>query len=163
MSIREKIIIALMVVAVIYGAYVMLFPSPEQTKAHDTGADRELQVLNGFITKIADKTNSGQSKRQVYILKKAQEDWKKDPLVRLEAKKVIATGPEEVPDARIKYTGFLQMGDTRLAIISGIEYEAGDRLESGGYIVRRILPDYVVVVPPGNSKKFFILPMQESE
>ena len=56
-------------------------------------------------------------------------------------------------DARVQYTGFLQMGDTRLAIINGMEYEAGDQLEPGGFIIRRILPNHVVVAPPGKNKE----------
>jgi hypothetical protein len=55
------------------------------------------------------------------------------------------------------------MGDTRLAIINGMEYEAGDQLEPGGFIIRRILPNHVEVVPPGKNKKTMILPMEETE
>jgi len=152
-----------MVLAVICGVYIMFFESPKQAKALDTDGDRELKVLNDFITKIADKTKSGLSKRQAYVLKKARLVWKKDPFVQLEAKKVVDTGPETVPDGRFKYTGFLQMGDTRLAIINGMEYALDDRLVPGGLIIRRILPDHVVVAPPGKKKKTMILPMQETE
>ncbi len=152
-----------MMLSLIYGVYLMFFESPKQTKAVTTNGDRELEVLNKFITKIADKTKSGLSKRQSYVLEKARLAWQKDPLIQLEAKKVVDTGPETVPDGRLKYTGFLQMGDTRLAIINGMEYEPGDRLELGGFIVQRILPDHVVVVPSGNKKKTMILPMQETE
>ena len=55
------------------------------------------------------------------------------------------------------------MGDTRLAIISGMEYEIGDRLEPQGFVIRRILPNHVVVAPPGKQKKTMILPMEETE
>jgi len=152
-----------MMLALIYGVYIMFFESPKQAKSFNTGGDRELEVLNDFITNIADKTKSGLSKKQAYILKKARLSWKKDPLVQLEAKKVVDTGPQTVPDGRLKYTGFLQMGDTRLAIINGMEYAVDDRLVPGGFIIRRILPDHVVVTPPGKKKKTMILPMQETE
>ena len=51
-----------------------------------------------FITKVADKTKSDLSKKQAYVLQKAQIDWKQDPLVQLEAQKkvVVDTGPEPV-------------------------------------------------------------------
>jgi hypothetical protein len=164
MSNREKIIVALMVVSVIFGIYIVFFESPRQTTTVNPAADRELEVLNTFITKIAEKTQSGPSKEQAYILNKAQSTWKQDPLIQLEAKKVdVDTGPEPVLDARVQYTGFLQMGDTRLAIINGMEYEAGDQLEPGGFIIRQILPNHVVVVPPGKNKKTMILPMEETE
>lgn len=153
-----------MVVSVILGGYMIFFDSPKKATTFSAASHRELEVLNTFITKVAEKTQSGPSKEQAYILNKAQIAWKQDPLIQLEAKKVdVDTGPETVLDARVQYTGFLQMGDTRLAIINGMEYEAGDQLEPGGYIIRRILPNQVVVTPPGKEKKTMILPMEETE
>jgi len=164
MSNREKIIVGLMVVSVILGIYMVFFEPPKQPATINTSAGRELEMLNTFITKIAEQTQTGPSKEQAYILNKAQSAWKQDPLIQLETKKVeVDTGPDPVLDAKVQYTGFLQMGDTRLAIINGMEYEAGDQLEPGGFIIRRILPNHVVVVPPGKNKKTMILPMEETE
>ena len=153
-----------MVVSVILGIYMIFFESPRQTTTISSDAGRELEMLNTFITKVAEQTQSGPSKEQAYILNKAQSAWKQDPLIHLEAKKVeVDTGPEPVLDARVQYTGFLQMGDTRLAIINGMEYEAGDQLEPGGFIILRILPNRVVMAPPGKNKKTMTLPMEETE
>ncbi|MEJ2286144.1 MAG: hypothetical protein P8X85_21420 [Desulfobacterales bacterium] len=164
MSNREKIIVGLMVLSVIYGVYILFFESPEKAASFDSGGARELEALNTFITKVADKTKSGPSKEQAYVLNKAQTAWKQDPLIQLESKEVeVDTGPEPVLDARVQYTGFLQMGETRLAIINGTEYETGDRLEPQGFVIRRILPNQVVVSPPGEKKKLMILPMEETE
>lgn len=164
MSNREKIIVGLMVLSVIYGIYIIFFESSRQTRTARTSGDRELEMLSTFITKVAEKTKSGPSKEQAYILNKAQAAWKQDPLIQLEAKKIeVDTGPEPVLDSKVQYTGFLQMGDTRLAIINGMEYEAGDQLEPGGFIIRDILPNHVVVAPPGKKKKTMILPMEETE
>ena len=153
-----------MVVSVMLGAYMVFFDSPKKATSISKAGLQELEVLNTFITKVAEETKSGPSKEQAYILNRAQVAWKQDPLIQLEAKKVeVDTGPAPVLDARVQYTGFLQMGDTRLAIISGMEYEAGDQLEPGGFIIRRILPNHVVVVPPGKNRKTMILPMEETE
>ncbi len=164
MSNREKIIVVLMVITVILGVYMIFFESPKKTSAINTEGARELELLNTFITKVAEKTKSGPSKQQAYILNKAQTAWKQDPFVRIEPKKIeVDTGPELVMDSRVKYTGFLQMGDKRLAIINGVEYEAGDHLESAGFIIHRIFPDRIVVAPPGKNKKSMIIPMEETE
>ena len=82
-----------MLLALIYGVYIIFFESPEQTEAVAGSGDWELEVLNKFITKIADKTKSGLSKKQSYVLEKARVAWEKDPLIQLEAKKVVDTGP----------------------------------------------------------------------
>ena len=153
-----------MVITVILGAYMIFFDSPKKTAAINTEGARELELLNTFITKVAEKTKTGPSQKQAYILDKAQTAWRQDPFIQLESKKVeVDTGPEPVLDARVKYTGFLQMGDKRLAIINGMEYEAGDQLEPGGLIIRNILPNHVVVAPAGKNKKTMILPMEETE
>ena len=55
------------------------------------------------------------------------------------------------------------MGDKRLAILNGIEYEVGDRLEPGGLIVRNIHPNHVVIGPPDLKSKKVVLPMEEIE
>jgi hypothetical protein len=55
------------------------------------------------------------------------------------------------------------MGDKRLAILNGIEYEIGDRLESGDLIVRDIHPDHVAIGSPHIKSKQVILPMEEIE
>jgi len=150
---------------VIYGAYVLFFSSPSTSikQAKVVSGDKELEALNNFITSIADKTKTGPSQKQAYVLQKAQDDWKQDPFVDLQPIVKEDTGPAPVLDTRVKYTGFLQMGDARLAIISGMEYAAGDHLEPGGFIIRRIFPDHVVVSPPGKNKKTMILPMEETE
>jgi hypothetical protein len=57
----------------------------------------------------------------------------------------------------------MQMGDTRLAIINGAEYEAGDRLEPEGLIVRSISPNHVVIGSADRKNKTVILPMEEIE
>ena len=166
MTTREKIIVALMVLAVVYGGYTFFLSAPSDETAFKRGGDKELEALNLFITKVADKTKNSLSKEQAYVLQKAQIEWKKDPLLQIEPK----ISPEEkearqplVLESKILYTGFLQMGDKRLAILNGLEYEIGDRLDPGGLIVRNIDPNHVVIGSPDVKSKKVILPMEEIE
>jgi hypothetical protein len=166
MTTREKIIVGLMALSVIYGVYIVFFSAPQDEIAFKSGADKELESLNSFITKVADKTKNSLSKEQAYILQKAQADWKQDPLMQIQpkmSKEEIAERQPLVLESKIVYTGFLQMGDKRLAIINGIEYEVGDRLEPEGLIVRNILPNHVVIGSPDKKNKKVILPMEEIE
>ena len=61
----------------------------------------------------------------------------------------------------VSYTGFMQMGDKKFAIIDGLEYTAGDELVQGGFEVRSITPRQVVIVSTDRSKKKFIFPIEE--
>jgi hypothetical protein len=162
MTNREKIIVGLMLIVVVYGVYTLFLSSPSETKI---SGQQNLETLNTFVAKIADKAKSGLSKKQSYVLQKAKTKWKQDPLIQMrEAPKVEE---EEVimpaTKSKIVYTGFLQMGNKRLAIISGMEYEAGDKLEPGGFIVRNINPNHVVLGTSNTGKQTFIIPMEEME
>ena len=164
MTNREKIIVGLMLVVVVYGVYT-LFLSPPPNSAPLRSAKKQT-TLNEFVTKVAEKSKTDLSKEQTYIMDKVQAAWKKDPFVQISAQQVKDEKIVDKPvvlTSDILYTGFLQMGDTRLAIINGIEYEAGDKLEPGGFVIRNIHPNHVVIAPADRKNKTMILPMEESE
>ena len=140
-----------MLLVVAFGVYTWFFSSPQNAAVKS--ADQGQKSLNEFVVKVAEKTKTGLSKTQAYILKKAQTDWNRDPLVRIEPKKSVEKNrTANRLKSKILYTGFLQMGDKRLAIINGLEYEIGDILEPGGYIVRNIHPRHVVIRSRGENK-----------
>ena len=74
-----------MVVSVILGVYMIFFESPRKATPINNAGARELELLNTFITKVAEKTKTGPSKEQAYVLNKAQSAWKQDPLLQIEA------------------------------------------------------------------------------
>jgi hypothetical protein len=170
MSNREKIIVALAAVALLYGVYIVfLEPKPgEQQFATKTTPKADLDQLNIFITKIATATKEGLSEKDSYILQRAENQWIRDPLIRIRKPKESEKESQKTakmahPDFAIQYTGFLEMGTMRLAIINGNEYAAGDRMEQGGYIVRSISPTQIVVAADDGSRNLFIVPLQETQ
>ena len=84
MTKREQIIVGIMLLVVVYGVYTLFFSSPSPKAL--VSSDKDLETLNAFIAKVADKTKSGLSKQQAYILGKAQAGWKQDPLIQISAK-----------------------------------------------------------------------------
>ena len=75
-----------MTLAVIYGVYTVFFSAPPEEAAALDESDKDLETLNLFISKIADKTKNGLSEAQIYALQKAQADWKQDPMMTIEPK-----------------------------------------------------------------------------
>ena len=73
-----------------------------------------------------------------------------------------ARSPKETARAlpNLAYSGFLEIGSKRLAIINGMEYEAGDRVNPGAFSVKTILPGKVIMT---SSQGEVVLPLQESE
>jgi hypothetical protein len=170
MTTREKIIVGLMLLTVIYGVYTVFFEGKGGTPEIATiSATKELENLNSFITKVAEASKSGLSEEDKYIIELAEAEWKQDPLIlaelkdrpESEIKKAAQVTKLSIPDLNISYTGFMQMGDIKFAIINGVEYATGDRLEQGDYILRSITPSRVVIVPTGPSKKRYIFPLEE--
>jgi hypothetical protein len=170
MTKREKIIVGLMLLTVAYGVYAVFFEGKTNPQeAFTISATQKLENLNAFITKVAEASKAGLSKEDQYIIQQAEADWKQDPLISAELKdrpqseinKASQIQRASIPDLNVAYTGFMQMGDKKFAIINGVEYTAGDRLEEGEYIVRSITPRQVVIVSTGRSKKKFIFPLEE--
>lgn len=62
--------------------------------------------------------------------------------------KVASTAP--------RYTGYVELGSGRLAVVDGIEYQVGDRLEGGGYRVTAITPERVALESVGTGGRIEI-------
>ncbi len=167
MSNREKVIVVFAVLALIYGVYIVFLEPGAQQPTFSTSKD-QLEDLNVFITKVAAATKEGLSEKDSYIIKQAEIPWIKDPMVRLNKPVQTEETPEQAqeetgPGDKILYTGYLAMGTMQLAIINGNEYSAGDRLEMGGYVVRSISPNQVVLATTDGTKNMFIVPLQETQ
>jgi hypothetical protein len=172
MNQREKIIVGIMLLTVVYGVYVLFFEGKVKGNTLQTATESsavQLKNLNAFITKVAEASKGGLSKKDQYIISRAETQWKQDPLITVELtdrpraeinqqKQVIQkTGPRP----NLTYTGFMQMGEKKFAIINGFEYAPGDELQDGGYTVNRITPTEVVIVSTDKSKKKYIYPLEE--
>jgi hypothetical protein len=164
---REKIIVVFALLALAYGAYEVFFHSPPKAPTFQSSSKgKSLDTLNSFITKVAEAAQEGLSDTDNYIIQRAEAQWIQDPLIRIRKPLKVETEPEdvvttEVPEMEIAYTGYIEMGSMRLAIINGNEYASGDRLEQGDYIVRSISATQVVLITTDRNKNRFIVPLQE--
>ena len=50
----------------------------------------------------------------------------------------------------------MEVDKKRLAIINGMQYQVGDRVESGKYVIRSIEPAKVVVEDPGKREQLIL-------
>ena len=167
MSNREKIIVVVAVLALIYGVYIV-FLEPKAQQPKFTTSQNQLEDLNNFITKVAAATKESLSERDSEIIKRAEKAWVRDPLIRMrkpvEDEEVTQQAEKQnQPEGMILYTGYLEMGTTRLAIINGNEYAAGDTLDQDGYVVRSISPSQIVLATTDGTNNMFIVPLQETQ
>ena len=165
MSKREKIILIIMALTIVYGFYALFLDNPSPGKPKLASSENKLDTFNKFITNVAVLVKGGVSEEETYIIDKIPVKWTKDPL--LNTKKEVAFKPERekldevkkgatAQEPGIVYSGFLNMGNRNLAIINGIEYEKGEKLPDGAHIVEEIHPNRVVMGMQGSKKKITV-------
>lgn len=164
MTKREKIIVGIMVLTVGYGAIELLLPRINTGAAAPAAPGAE--SLSAFIAKVADTAKGAASESSALVIKKAEASWKQDPFLVIRKppppSAAEARAPKEAVRAapNLAYSGFLETGPKRLAIINGMEYEAGDRVNPGGFSIKSILPNKVIM---SSAEGEIVLPLQESE
>jgi hypothetical protein len=155
MNKREKIIIIGMVLAILYGAYSLLFDSRPDLMEGQTGT--EIAPIEQFVIGVTSQLRKADdSARDAFLVNAAKDEWKRDPMVqvaRLNAAEAAVVedaaaetaAPVEVNADGWTYTGFLEMGKRRLAILNGQEYEPGDMLSPDGYYLKGVTARHVVI------------------
>ena len=151
-----------MVLSLVYGFFVFFIEAPGKKGA--MGQSSKLESLNKFISHVAELTKESLSEIDSYIIEKAPKQWDKDPLLSSDSEFQFKADNTEADvsalKVNIKYTGYLNMGAKNLAILNGLEYEEGEELEKGGFIIRKIYPERVIIVIKGQQEEINI-PLEE--
>ena len=164
MSRREKIIIGLTVLAVIYAGYTFLFPSGSPKTIPDL--QQNTADLEQFLTGTLQSTQKDAlTPIDESILRKATVRLAPDPFVAsirplqasLEQKRRVAAKL----DITVVYSGYVMIGRQQLAIINGVEYSVGEELKEGGYIVSAISPTSLTLRVKGRKQLFTLLLEEE--
>ena len=162
MSKREKIILFFMALSLVYGFFVFFIEAPGKKGA--MGQSSKLESLNKFISHVAELTKESLSEIDSYIIEKAPKQWDKDPLLSSDTEFQFKAENTEADvsalKVNIKYTGYLNMGAKNFAILNGLEYEEGEELEKGGFILRKVYPERVIIVIKGKQEEITI-PLEE--
>ncbi len=164
MSKREKIILVLMSLAVLYGAFEYLWPSGESAAP---GPNRQsTEELNAYVAGIAASLpQMSVSKTEKYAIASAAAKWTQDPFLKIRPlEKQDQEGSEETIPAEefnLQYTGYIEMGANRIAIINGREYGIGEFVKDTPYRLKEIYSNRVLV-QADNQKTSYILPIEEN-
>lgn len=153
-----------MIIAVAYGTYSLFFAPADQPPAQ--GSKEKMTDLKNFVVDAATSLSSeAVSAADKYIIEQAGKAWPGSPF--LQSGSLLTSQPYKARKAEVThesvqmaYTGFLQIGDSLLAIVNGKEYETGEQLREAGYYVKNISPQRVVIGIENNSKTI-ILPLDE--
>ena len=145
MTTRERVIVGVSAVVVLLGGGyygldgVVLSGSSGEGAA--VGADQAEAFVRASEKQLADVAVTDVERK---ILSAAHEDWDGHPFA--DAPVVDETVVVEAPvDQTFRYSGFVQAGGRRFAIINGKEYAEHDVLAGDAGEVRVIEPDYVIL------------------
>ena len=161
MSKREKIIVLTAVLAALYGAYILLLPSPSkksETVAVDRSVSQGISTASEskLVREISDVLKDDESTRtEAYIADRAEEEWTNDPFSTSDIFNSEKTEgyTENIEKDNLIYSGYLEVGGRKTAIINGMDYQTGDELENSGYKVGRINSSSVIIIDKTSGEK----------
>ncbi len=166
MSNREKILLYAVAAAVVFGLYSLFWPAGTPDKT----AERRNEVASAsrFAAQTVAGLNNEQFRQAALTLAKANQPWRNSPFLkadRLPGREPKnpgnseETAPQENPEDRFVYSGYLASPGKALAVINGREYLPGDQLENSAYILHEISADYVKISKPDGA--LHIIPWQK--
>ncbi len=170
MSKREKIIVSLMILAVLYFVYTFLGAADKQ-ETSPTAASSPEAALN-MAEELRGKLARGEFNPppSAALLTGLENGWREERFVAasfnlssLAAQKAreqeASLNAEEVEAAvaELAYSGFMELESRRLAVINGSEYEVGDQV-GDGLVLERINAYSLLLSRGGHS---VILPIMD--
>jgi len=143
---REIAILVIAGLFVLYAAYVYLFAGPVNKKAATGESTAKIETS---VSNLKDDLNRSKlTEFDEYVIKKTEKESGKDPFMKKELYRAWASkdGLANSAAAKMVYSGYLESGRNRLAIINGIEYRAGEELKEEGYVLKQITPLKVLIL-----------------
>lgn len=138
---REKIIL-IIVALVAAGGLLSIATDIRKSKERDEDPVSAAGKLGSFIQSTqASLMAAPLTDEHKYVLTRANAEWPGSPFIE---ERAMLKAAREVA-RQFSYSGFLAIEEKEFAIINGLEYQEGDAVEPGGYIVHRIAADAVIL------------------
>ena len=164
MNKREKILVVLSSLALLYGLFnYFILPLFHNTNNSDdqgsmvSNPDEIAQIDSHLLTAqmMVKETKTIDS-----MIGLIEADWNKDPFKAAEIPKDADIGVPQISDSlNFIYSGFIQIGNHYLAVINGMEYSPGEIVQDSVYTVGQISPDKIILNRDG--KKALTLYLKE--
>jgi hypothetical protein len=143
---RQIIILVLMACAVLYAVYELFFAG----SAKNSTATIQKSAVSMDSSAAVPSINEPLAAVNAYIITRAEADWPRNPFIERNAYKDWtaregAAAGTTVAAVKIIYSGYLDAGAKKMAIINGLEYSPGEKLEMEGYVLKEIRPSKVII------------------
>ena len=163
---RQMVIMGVMMIAILYAAFDYLAPKKKNAGMVITQKTAE---LNTFLSDLATGLGKDTTKTlSALIFSRAEKEWAQDPFLDQKAYKAwteVKIPPKGAVAAAVRkiefiYTGYIELGGKRMAIINGSEYREGEELDIKGYTLKSVTQARVVVENRG-MRTTLNIPLQE--
>jgi len=157
-----------MAAAILFFAYNLLFSGSSGSKTRPPGQEQTpaTEFVMDLIKRIREADTTAADR---LILERSAAKRTKDPFAVITKKEASEKGTEkeETIIARenlagaFSYSGYMEMGKSRLAIINGIEYQEGDTLDIKGVFLKKISRTEVLIYV-GGEQGVILVPIEDS-
>lgn len=152
---REKIIIALVIIAAVYGAVDFTLNNQKERSVHSPSQSDSKKIVE--LTAQLGALSSPENQKFDRLAASIIEPWPEHFFAPVQttfgndkkADQTQDTAMDEVRDkaSQLIYSGFLAMGTDSIAIINGMDYRVGDMVD--GFTVTAISPEAVELLQRG--------------
>lgn len=162
----EKILLAVAVLCVVaFAAYYFLSAPAGKKEAAVAQPNAVSAPVGGNVQSVPVPAQNAGPVPDEYVIAKAETAWTKNPFLDRESgtykEWVVAQGAAlGGTAAKIIYSGYIDAGKLKIAIINGLEYREGEQLETEGYVLEQVSPSQVLVANK-NSGSEVSIPIQE--
>lgn len=160
---REIVVLAIAAIFVLYAGYVYLIA--DRHKGEKAVPGNSPARIESVVSGVGDElTRNKLSDFDHYVITRAQTDWGKTPFLKKDLYRMWlakdSKGKDGMAAAPIIYSGYVDTGKSKLAVLNGIEYRVGEELKEEGYVLKKIMSSKVVIFDKraGNNLE---IPLQE--
>lgn len=157
---RQTILLILMGLALVYAAYTLLSGGAAEPPSRTTAKDFA-ELLDGVDKASVQNALTLVEKHRLAVL---NGESGVDPMLKRDPVPEGTDVATRTGDERFIYSGFLSIGETKMALINNSEYSEGDLVDETGYTLLTIRSDTVVLqgraAESGQEEKVAI-PIQE--
>ncbi len=159
---RQIIILAIAALCVLYAVYELLIARPAAQKAKAVATENNTVAVQSFVNTLSsDLTKYKVNGVDAYIAKRAETDWNKNPFwEKTSYREFVGKEAGGVAAVKIIYSGYVEAGGKKVAIINSFEYVAGESLDVEGYVLKRVTPSRILVVNRKTGSELYV-PIQE--
>jgi hypothetical protein len=162
-NLKKREIIILVIAALfvlLFAGYKYLLPHLASEKVKTSADSVKIETVTSELTR--DLNINKLSDYDKYVVIRAGVDSGNNPFLKKDIYRawLAKDGTANSALAKIIYSGYVDSGKNKMAVIDGLEYRVGEQLAEEGYVLKKITPSKVLIFDKRTGSSLEI-PIQE--